>query len=51
MVGDSGAEKPCLMADVPHVFLLMSAMERNALCPQMAACGLIADGRSSTEAV
>ena len=22
MVGDSGAEKPCLMADVPHMFLL-----------------------------
>ena len=22
MVGDSGAEKPCLMADLSHVFLL-----------------------------
>ena len=22
MVGDSGAANPCLMADVPHVFLL-----------------------------
>ena len=27
MVGDSGAEKPCLMADVPPVFLLNCACD------------------------